>query len=99
MKVEKAACGASYKGGKVKAAAGGMMQMVKKTGYSTGGMAEKAYAKKAEATGAKVQKATKDDKPVEAAKGGAMKKKTIKICSGCPSPGKCKAAGKCLAKG
>jgi hypothetical protein len=47
MKVEKAACGASYKGGKVKAAAGGMMQMVKKTGYSTGGMAEKAYAKKA----------------------------------------------------
>ena len=89
MKVQKAACGASYKGGKaVKAAAGGMMQMVKKTGYSTGGMAEKT-----------AEKADKREKPVEAAKGGAMKKKTIKICSGCSSPAKCKAAGKCLAKG
>ena len=99
MKIEKAACGASYKGGKaVKAFDGGMMQSVKKTGYSTGGMADKAYAKKAAATGPKVQKANKREEPVEAAKGGAMKK-TIKICSGCSSPAKCKAAGKCLAKG
>lgn len=93
MKVQKAACGASYQGGKaVKAFEGGMMQMVKKTGYSTGGMADKAYGKKA------AGKADKAAKPVEAAKGGAVKK-TMKVCSGCPTPGKCKAAGKCLAKG
>jgi hypothetical protein len=35
-------------------------------------------------------------KKVAMAKGGAVKK--FKACAACPSPAKCKAAGKCLAK-
>lgn len=31
-------------------------------------------------------------------KGGAVKSKAFKPCAACPSPAKCKAAGKCLAK-
>ena len=34
-------------------------------------------------------------KKLEMAKGGAVKK-AFKPCEGCPSPAKCKAAGKCL---
>ena len=33
------------------------------------------------------------------AKGGAVKAKEFKPCAGCPSPAKCKKAGKCLMKG
>jgi hypothetical protein len=29
----------------------------------------------------------------------AEKKKSFKLCAGCPTPSKCKAAGKCLMKG
>jgi hypothetical protein len=46
-----------------------------------------------------------DTAPVKKAKGGLMKKyakggdaKAFKPCKGCPTPAKCKAAGKCLAK-
>ena len=28
-----------------------------------------------------------------------MKKPTFKLCKGCPTPAKCKAAGRCLMKG
>lgn len=59
MKVQKANCGAS-----VKAAAGGYMK-IEKTGYSTGGMAQKKAATKTDA---------KDGEKVMASKGGMMKK-------------------------
>ena len=63
MKVQKAKCGAS-----VKAAMGGYMK-VEKTGYSTGGMAQK---------GAKAKIDPKDGEKVMAAKGGMMSVKTPK---------------------
>jgi hypothetical protein len=45
----------------------------------------------------KVEGYFKKDKPKEMAKGGAVKK-AFKPCANCPTPAKCKAAGKCLAK-
>lgn len=39
----------------------------------------------------------KKEEPKKMAKGGAVKK-DFKPCKGCPTPAKCKAAGKCLAK-
>lgn len=101
MKVQKAACGASYTGGKTKktkVATGGYMQ-VQKTGYSTGGMAEKKVSRKAD---------PKDKEMVEAAKGGMMKKKKsayakggtpMKVCASCPTPKECSAAGRCKKSG
>lgn len=63
MKVQKANCGAS-----VKAAAGGYMK-IEKTGYSTGGMAQK---------GAKTKVDAKDGEKVAASKGGMVKKAKAK---------------------
>jgi hypothetical protein len=88
---------------KTKMAGGGYMQ-VKKTGYSTGGMAEKqvSRAKGPEADEKGPKKPS--EAPVKAAKGGMAKSKIkakkpgFKPCAGCPSPAKCKAAGKCLKK-
>lgn len=102
MKMQKANCGASVKasGGKkpVKAAMGGYMK-VEKTGYSTGGMAEKQVSRKSD---------TKDKEMVEASKGGAMKKKPagyakggtpMATCAGCPTPKACSSAGRCKKSG
>ena len=93
MKVQKANCGAS-----VKAAQGGYMK-VEKTGYSTGGMAQK---KQEDAKRAKGEK-------VEASKGGYAKKKKVvkaygggmpmRTCSSCPSPKKCTSNGRCAKTG
>jgi hypothetical protein len=44
----------------------------------------------------KASKAKEKEKEKEMAKGGDVKK--FKPCAACPSPAKCKAAGKCLAK-
>jgi hypothetical protein len=45
----------------------------------------------------KVEGFFKKEEPKKMAKGG-MSKKAFKPCKGCPTPAKCKAAGKCLAK-
>lgn len=93
MKVQKANCGAS-----VKAAQGGLMS-VKKTGYSTGGMAEKKVTRKTD---------MKDKEQVEASKGKYVKKKVTKMkdggtamrtCAGCPTPDQCAAIGRCKKSG
>jgi hypothetical protein len=45
-----------------------------------------------------IKRETKGKAPDAYAKGGAVTKKAFKPCEGCPTPAKCKAAGKCLAK-
>lgn len=57
--------------------------------------AEKDIAKY-KASKAKEKAAEEAKKKTEMAKGGVVKK--FKPCATCPSPAKCKAAGKCLAK-
>ena len=81
---------------------GGGYMSIKKTGYSSGGMAEKQVARAKDDKGSSKGPKKANEKPVEAAKGGMAKKAkkaSFKPCSGCPSPSKCKAAGKCMAKG
>jgi hypothetical protein len=89
---------------KTKLSAGGYMQ-IKKTGYSSGGMAEKQVSRAKDERGPGKASGKPSDAPVKAAKGGVAKSKIkakkpgFKPCSGCPTPGKCKAAGKCMGKG
>jgi hypothetical protein len=86
---------------KTKMSAGGYMQ-IKKHGYSSGGMAEKQVSRM---KGDEKGPTKASEAPVKAAKGGVAKSKIkakkpgFKPCSGCPTPGKCKAAGKCMGKG
>ena len=88
---------------KTKMSKGGYMS-IKKTGYSSGGMAEKQVSRMKDNGDEKGPKKGAE-KPVAAAKGGRAKSKIkakkpgFKPCAGCPSPAKCKAAGKCLKKG
>jgi hypothetical protein len=53
----------------------------------------KAAQERMDAAAAKKKKEAEDK--TKMAKGGAVKK-AFKPCEGCPSPAKCKAAGKCL---
>ena len=89
---------------KTKMAGGGYMK-VKKTGYSAGGMAEKQVSRAKGPDADEKGPKKPSEAPVKAAKGGMAKSKIkakkpgFKACSVCPSPAKCKAAGKCLKKG
>ena len=77
-------------------------QSVKNTYLDKANAVEKAAAKPTMAKGGSVmpQRGSRTAKNKETkmmAKGG-MVKKDFKPCEGCPTPAKCKAAGKCMAK-
>ena len=77
-------------------------QSVKNTYLDKANAVEKAAAKPTMAKGGSVmpQRGSRTAKHKETkmmAKGG-MVKKDFKPCEGCPTPAKCKAAGKCMAK-
>lgn len=55
----------------------------------------KAAQERMDAAAAKKKKEAAAEDKTKMAKGGAVKK-AFKPCEGCPSPAKCKAAGKCL---
>ena len=55
----------------------------------------KAAQERMDAAAAKKKKEKETEDKTKMAKGGAVKK-AFKPCEGCPSPAKCKAAGKCL---